>query len=401
MSKTLAALLGLLLIPRIAIAADTWFEMKSPHFTVWTSSDSRDARTLTWQLEQIRSAMAAVWSWARVDLPRPFLVIAARDEREMRTLVPQYWETRDGIKPISVWVGAAHSNYLVVRADIRGKDNATENPHQSAYFSYVSLVLQANFPRELPLWLGNGLAGVMSNTIVRDDYVLIGPPIPGHLRYLREGGNRSVAQLLKITRESPQYQQTEGRQRFDALSWAFVHFLMFADNGAHASKIGALTALLRRGSDPETAMAETLGPAQSYETPFSRYIERNLFSYVKANVDANVARERFAATPLPEADAWTGLAALHLAMNRPAEASAFLDQARKANPTAAGVSALEGLQAERSGNNEGALSAFRTAVEREVRSAYVHYRYALMTWQSRRIKPRSRKLRRASRGRWS
>src|SRR5687768_4761012 len=90
--------------------------------------------------------MAAVWPWARVDLPRPFLVIAARDEREMRTLAPRYWEVRDGIRPVSVWGGAPHAHYLVVRAGIRGKDNATENPHQSAYFSYVSLVLQANFP---------------------------------------------------------------------------------------------------------------------------------------------------------------------------------------------------------------------------------------------------------------
>ena len=383
MSKSVCTLAFLsVLLPRVVLGADSWFEIKSPHFTVWSSTDSRDVRTLVWQLEQIRSAMAAVWPWARVDLPRPFLVIAARDEREMRSLVPRYWEVRDGIRPVSVWGGASHSHYLVVRADIRGKDNATENPHQSAYFSYVSLVLQANFPRELPIWLGNGLAGVMSNTIVRDDYVLIGPPIPEHLRFLREPGSRSVAQLLKVTGDSPQYQQTEGRQRFDALSWAFVHFLMFGENGAHASKIGSLTALLRRGTDPDAAVAETLGPLQSYDTPFSRYIERNLFTYVKANIDADVARERFAATPIPEADASAGLAAFQIAMNRPTEASALLAQARKANPNAAGVSAVEGLQAERAGDTDTARTAYRTAVERDVTSGYVHYRYALMTWQS-------------------
>ena len=49
-----------LLIPRLAIAADRRFKIKSPHFTLWSSSDNRDARMLVWQLEQIRGAMAAV-----------------------------------------------------------------------------------------------------------------------------------------------------------------------------------------------------------------------------------------------------------------------------------------------------------------------------------------------------
>ncbi len=242
--------------------------------------------------------------------------------------------------------------------------------------------MQANFPRELPIWLGHGLAGVMSNTIVRDEYVLIGAPIPEHLRFLQEPGSRSVAHLLTITRDSPEYQRQDSRQRVDALSGAFVHFLMFAENGAHASKLGSLMAQLRRGGDSDKAVAESLGPLQAYEAPFSRYLERNVFTYIKANVDADVARERFAATPIPDADAWAGLAAFHVAMNRPTEASALLDQARKANPTAASVSAVEGMRAERNGNNEIALSAYRSAVERDVQSAYVHYRYALMTWQS-------------------
>ena len=383
MARSLCALTLLLtLVPRVGIAAEGWFEIKSPHFTVWSSSDSRDARTLVWQLEQIRSAMAAVWSWAGVDLPRPFLVIAARDEREMRSLAPAYWEKRDGVRPVSVWVGARYSQYLIVRTDIRGDDNVTQNPHLSAYFSYVNLVLHANFPRELPPWFSRGLAGVMSNTIVRNDFVLIGPPIPEHLRSLREPGNRSIAQLLTVTHDSLQNLRGEELQRFDALSWAFVHFLMFSDNGARSTKVSALAALLRRGTEPDAAVAEALGKLEPYRDPFSGYIERNLFSFLKANVDAGVARERFAATPIPVAEARAGLAAFHLAMRRPNESRALLDQALKANADAAGVAVVEGLQAELGGDDAAALVAYRRAVERETNSAYVHYRYALMTWQS-------------------
>jgi hypothetical protein len=44
---------------------------------------------------------------------------------------------------------------------------------------HVSLVLQQRATRDLPLGLNRGLAGVISNTIVRDARLQLGPPIPG------------------------------------------------------------------------------------------------------------------------------------------------------------------------------------------------------------------------------
>jgi hypothetical protein len=46
-----------------AKAADQWVEVRSPHFTVVSSAGDRAARALAWQLEQVRSAMSAMWAW--------------------------------------------------------------------------------------------------------------------------------------------------------------------------------------------------------------------------------------------------------------------------------------------------------------------------------------------------
>jgi hypothetical protein len=65
-------------------AADRWIEVKSAHFTVVASTNAGTARTLVWQLEQVRSAVKAVWPWAKVDLDRPLLVLTVGNEEDMR-----------------------------------------------------------------------------------------------------------------------------------------------------------------------------------------------------------------------------------------------------------------------------------------------------------------------------
>ena len=81
------ALLAWLLVD--VAAADEWIEVKSAHFTVVSNASERSTRKLVWQLEQVRSATAALWSWAKADLNKPLSVIVLKDENSMRALAPQ------------------------------------------------------------------------------------------------------------------------------------------------------------------------------------------------------------------------------------------------------------------------------------------------------------------------
>jgi hypothetical protein len=86
-------LLALLLLPCASLAAERpWIEVKSPHFLVISDTNEKTARAITWQFEQVRAALKSVWPWVRLDIDKPVLVIAVRDEAGMKTIAPKYWE---------------------------------------------------------------------------------------------------------------------------------------------------------------------------------------------------------------------------------------------------------------------------------------------------------------------
>lgn len=357
------------------VAAEQWTEVKSPHFLVVSNAGEGAGKTIAWQLEQIRGAIASVWPWAKVDLNNPLTVFAMKDETALKALAPVYWERKGGMHPATVWVGGADQNYLAIRVDVEADDTVSINPYVSSYFSYVSLILQQSVARPLPLWFDRGLAGVMSNTIVRPSKILVGAPIPWHLERLREGRRLKIPALLHVTRDSPEYARGDALSDFDAQSWALVHFLMFGEAGARAGRLDRFAQMVAKGGDPDAAFREALGPPEDLEAPFGLYISRSLFSYRQVNADVGVKREGFTARVLPPAEAAARRALFHVAMQRPVEAKRAIEDARKAGD-AADTFLAEGLLSEHAGDAEQARVAFARAVDAGSSSPYPYYRLA-------------------------
>ena len=371
-----------LLLHSSPIQAQQWTEMKSAHFVVTSNAGQSSTRTLAWQLEQIRSAISALFAWARADLDRPVAIYAVKDERSMRALAPQYWEAKGGIRPVSVWVSAPDQHYFGIRADVQMEDRDTINPHITAYYAYVSLVLQQSSDQPLPLWFSTGFAGVLSNTIVRDSHILFGPPIPWHLEHLREGIRMRLPALMKVTPLSPEYMNADLRHRFDAQSWALVHFLIFSDKGIRRPRLDQFIQLVSSGTDVDVAIREALGPLEQLEGDFYNYINRSLFTYLRVNADASVKRESFPTRALSPSESAAALALFHVAMNRPADARAAIEEARKAGP-APDSHVAEALLLEREGKRDEARAAFERAVAGGTTSSYAYYRLASLRWTPR------------------
>ena len=363
-----------------AAAADKWIEVKSPHFTVTSNASQGEATTIAWEFEQIRSAISTLWTWARVDLNKPLVIIAVKDENSMRALAPQYWEQKNAIHPASVWVENADQNYLAIRTDVKTENNRDLNPYQQAYFSYVSLVMDQSLPRTLPLWFRLGFAGVVSNTVVRDQKLFLGPPIPWHLQYLADRPRLSIARLIAVDRRSPEYTTADGRDTLDAEAWAFVHFLMFADNGARWSQLDQFVKLVGQGTDANTSFREAFGQPDALMEPFSVYIKRSLYSFRQFNVDVSVKREGFTVTPLSTVDEESRRALFHVAMRRPTEARSAIEAARKAGP-APDTWVAEGLMADQADKPDEARAAYARATDAGATDEYAYYRLASLMWQ--------------------
>jgi len=358
-----------------------WILMKSAHFEVISNASEGSTRSVTWQLEQIRAVISALWPWARVDLTRPLGVIAVKDENSMRALAPEFWERKADVRPASVWVGAANRPYLAIRADLRGDDRALLNPYITAYHSYAALVIDASMAHPFPLWLSRGLAGVISNTIVRESAISIGPAIPWHLQRLRGGSRLPLSEVVAVTQRSAELSDGERLNRFDAQSWALVHYLMFGNEGQRRAQLDQLMALINGGKDPAVALKETIGNIQDFEGPLKVYVEQVLFPMMKASADLSVKREAFAMRPMPAAESSSARAAFHVAMRRPVEARALIDEARKADPNAPWSYAAEGLLFDREDKPDEASKAFAAAAERGSTDAYAYYRLARLEFR--------------------
>ncbi|MCU0250720.1 MAG: hypothetical protein MUE61_10950, partial [Vicinamibacterales bacterium] len=193
-SRRLAPRLAMLAVCAAAVvcsdssgaAERTWVEVTSPNFAVISDAGDRRAARAAWQFEQVRAVLQRLWPWARIATGKPTVIFAARDENTMKSLAPQYWEARGGIRPGSVSVGGPDRHYVAIRADVAEPDSLQANPYYQSYWSYVYLTLAASFERELPLWLGRGLSDLFANTIVREKDVQLGRVIPWHLETLRE-----------------------------------------------------------------------------------------------------------------------------------------------------------------------------------------------------------------------
>jgi tetratricopeptide (TPR) repeat protein len=362
-------------------AADTWIEVKSAHFTVMSNAGERATRRLAWQLEQVRSAMGSIWTWARVDLNRPLTVIAVGNESSLRALAPQYWEGRRAVRPSSVWVGGADQHYLAIRTDVQAEDRDNINPHITAYFSYIGLIMGQSLSPDLPLWFTRGFTGVLSNTIVRDDFVLVGAPIPWKLQSLRESPVLPLSTLLKVTRHSREFTESGRLEMFDAQAWALVHFLIFGDQGARAEGLNTFARQVSAGRDPATALVEALGPVDALEAAYRLHIQRSIFSFRKYNLDVSVQRERLPVRAMTEAESAGNRALFHAAMRRPVEARAAIEQARKADPNLAASYVADGLLLDGDKRTEEARAAYARAVELETTSAYAYYRLAALSWK--------------------
>lgn len=356
-------------------ATETWTEMKSAHFTVWSSAGEGQTRDLLWQLEQIRFAVATLWPWTRMDLAKPMLVLAVKGEQSMKALAPQYWEQKGGVRPAGVWVSGMDQHYMVIRADLRVEDDTLTNPYVSTYFGYVNLILTSSFGRDLPLWFSRGLAGVMSNTIVRGNEILLGPTIPWHLDRIRTQ-RVPLKQLIAVTRASKEYRQDHGLGQFDAQAWALVHFLMFGENAARRAGINKYAALLKGGKNSDEAFAEAFGPVDKLELPFSVYINSSLYSYQRYVIDRQVKREQFTSRPLPFAESAAGRAAFHVGTGRLNEARTLIAEARKTDANPAGTYVAEGLLLQREDKPGEADAAFVKAASLGSTSAYAYHRAA-------------------------
>lgn len=360
-------------------AAESWLEVRSANFTVVSHAGERTARQTAWEFEQVRAAYARLWPWAKLGEGRATVVVALKDEKSLAQWAPEYFEAKDGIRIVSVSSHGADTDYLLLRAQVR-PDSSAVDPNYNLYRAYLTSLLAVSLDRRLPLWLSNGLSEVFGNTSVRDKEVHVGRPIPWHLERFRNRARLPLRALLEVQPGSEQVLRDEQRDAFDAGCWVLVHYLTFADNGAHVARLDRFIRLWLSGQPQDRALAEALGDLAALEKQLPGYAERAILPFGRLRADVNIDPEKPPVRPVAAAEVASLQAAVHVAMGRPDDAEAALQRARAADAGSPASYDAEGLLADRQKQRERAAKAFEQATQRGSTRAHSWYRAAQLAW---------------------
>ncbi|MBI3404654.1 MAG: hypothetical protein HY046_04280, partial [Acidobacteria bacterium] len=108
--------------------AETWIEVRSPNFTVVTTHNDKQARAIAEQFELFRAVAQKVMPKANFNLGRPLLILAVKNEKALKELLPEYWETKGHTHPAGVFIGGEEKLYIALRTDVQG-----DFPYQVIY----------------------------------------------------------------------------------------------------------------------------------------------------------------------------------------------------------------------------------------------------------------------------
>src|SRR5580700_845040 len=188
-------LVSLLLLAAPALArdkAETWTEVRSPHFVVVTNSNEKQGRRIADQFERMREVFHAVFPKLQIDPGSPIIVLAIKDEKDFKALEPEEYLAKGSLKLGGLFLRAPDKNYVLMRLDAEG-----EHPYSVVYHEYTHLLLSKS-AEFMPLWLNEGLAEFYQNTDIHEKETLMGEPSPEDILWLRQNRLLPLATLFSV-----------------------------------------------------------------------------------------------------------------------------------------------------------------------------------------------------------
>ena len=361
----LSVLLCLLAAP--SPCKDDWIEVQSPHFTVISNAGDKEARKIADQFEQFREVFHTTFPNWRVDLGKPCIIFAVRNEDSLRALLPAYWEEKDRAHPAGIYIVGEDRHYVALRTNV-----PTDNPYQVVYHEYTHAILNLNF-RGLPVWLNEGLAEFYANSIIEDKDVEIGRIAPYHLQTLQTERLIPIDALFTATQSSRYYNEANHASMFYAESWAITHYLMMDPEARKRELLKHFLDDLNATGDPVASAQKTFGNLKDFASAMDAYARQRTFYFRKIQTTIHSDPKSFASHELSPAELEAQRALFYVHTRRPKEAIAAVDEALKDDPKLPLAYEAQGFLAYSQAQFETAETAFNRAIELGSTSFFPYY----------------------------
>ena len=312
--------------PVTAQKEEVWTEIRSPNFIVVSNGGEKLARRVADQFEQFRATFQRALPRARVDLGKPLVIFAAKNEKTLRTLLPAYWERKGSVHPVGVFLPGEEKLYVALRTDAVG-----ETPYGVVYHEYIHALVNLNF-ETIPVWLNEGFAEYYANTVLGNKTVGLGRPDSNSVLFLRQEKLLPLDVLFAVDHKSPHYNERNKASIFYAQSWALIHYFMVEDWKAEKKRLGVYMDLLFERVEPTEAARRAFGDLKALEKALARYVQRNTFQFFELKAPAEIDEAAFPMRALSPAESAALRGDFYVRTRRPQEARALLEEAIRLDP---------------------------------------------------------------------
>jgi hypothetical protein len=215
----MCAVFFVLLVGGAAPSAAEWRRLDSPNFIVIGDVGANTLRDIAFKFEGFRETLGRVLNPQVTATAVPTVVIVFPHERAFRPFMPKYQGKT--VEVGGLFASNQDVNYIALTSS--GGDEALA----VVFHEYAHLIM-SNVARNLPAWLGEGLAEHYSTYEVAGGgkEAKLGLAVPFHLLELRNTTMLPLEQLLTVTRSSSLYNEGNRRSVFYAQSWALTHMLL-------------------------------------------------------------------------------------------------------------------------------------------------------------------------------
>ena len=358
MTRRLAACALLIALLALPLPADKsqWVEVTSPNFIVVSNGGQGTAERVAVQFEQIRAVFRKALPYARAHESPVITVIAAKDEKSLRDLLPEYWE-KGHSHLAGIFFFQMNKYYVALRSDLDGP--YAYEPIYHEYFHSVSLPYMPG----LPLWIAEGYADFYGNTVVTGNEAFLGHPNVGLLDELRNSRLIPLDVLFAVDKSSPYYNEKNKTSIFYAESWALVHYLMLGDNASHRQLLGNYLTALTNGADAVESGRKAFGDLSQFQKRLSEYISRFAFYEMHMSSAPEISERHFPNRALAAAESAAIRGDFEAYRGRGDYARPLIDEAMKEDPKLALPHESLGMLAFMAGKHSEALQEMSKSVE--------------------------------------
>jgi tetratricopeptide (TPR) repeat protein len=350
-------------------------EVRSPNFLVFTNANEKEGRRVAYQFEMIRAVFRQFFKLQGSATDQPVIIIAARDEETLKTLLPEYWVRKGSMHPAGFYLGSAEKNYVALRLDANMEQEGYEQ-YETIYHEYVHY-LTRRMLSQLPLWMVEGLAEFYGNTRLEGKQVKVGAPSRSNIMVLRREQPLPLSTLFAVNASSPYYHEENKASIFYAESWALTHYLITRDWRENTHRVSDFLALLGKNVPQEEAARRTLGDPKVLERELMLYIGHFSFTEAREAAPPGLDPDSFQASAASDAESLSRRADFMALDHHEQEAQVMLEEALKLDPNLGIAHETMGFLLSQQGKMEEATKWYSQAVALNSQSCMANYFYAV------------------------